>query len=253
MVKRSLLAGACAALLATAAGAADLKVPAAAAYKAPPIIAPIDPWTGWYIGINAGYGFDLSGMTTGSSSPFFNGSQLATAPQGVTGGVQVGGNYRLTSLFVVGAEAEVNVGALKGTAAMPTLITATSENNWFGSLVARLGITPFQNLLVYGDGGLAFGNPQNTFTFNQLNTGCGAVPSSTCVFNGNGNSIGFAWGFGGETALDAHWKLGFDWRRYDFGKASVDASSAVGGVAGTIVFNPVNRYDVFRARLNYTF
>lgn len=250
-MKKIVIAVALSSLLCFGARAADLHV-------APPVKAPLlapayDPWNGFYLGVNFGYGFDLSGISTGSSSPFFNGQQLAAVPQGVTGGVQAGYNIHFSNFFVIGAEAEVNAGAFKGTAAMPGLFTADSQDNWFGSFVGRFGITPFQNLLAYGVAGLAFGDPRNTFTFNELATGCGTVRGSTCVFDANGNSTGFAWGFGLETALDQHWKLGAEWRRYDFGTATIDASSAVGGVAGTIVFTPTNRFDVFRARLNYTF
>ena len=57
-----------------------------------------------------------------------------------------------------------------------------------------------------------------------------------------------------EFALDQHWKLGADWRRYDFGKSNV----AIQGVpftnaADPIFFDPKNRFDDFRIRLNYTF
>jgi len=225
--------------------AADLKV--APVYKAPAAMI-VDPWTGFYLGVNAGYGFDLSGMTA-SQPPFFNGAELATAPQGFTGGIQGGYNYRLGTLVVIGVEADINGGALKGTAATPQFITGTSELNWFGSVGGRFGITPFQNLFVYGFGGLAFGDPTHTFTLtNFVNTG--ALCSGQCTVSESGTKTGPAWGFGMEFALDQHWKLGADWRRYDFGKSNL--SMTPDGTTA-ITFNPENKFDVFRARLNYTF
>lgn len=227
------------------ASAADLRV--APQYKAPPNVI-IDPWTGGYIGIKAGYGFDLSGMTA-SQAPFFNGAELATAPQGVVGGLQAGYNFRLGSLFVAGLEAEVNGGALKGTAAMPGFIEAKSELNWFGSVGARVGITPFQNLFAYGFGGLAFGDPTHTFTLGSFADGSPCV--GQCSVTTGGTKTGPAWGFGMEFALDQHWKLGADWRRYDFGKVNqtMDPLNA----AAPIMFDLTNRFDVFSARLSYTF
>jgi outer membrane immunogenic protein len=243
-MKKLLLSTAFAAL-AVPAIAADLPLKGAPAY-APPIH---DPWPGFYLGINAGYGFDLSGMTA-SQAPFFNGAELATAPQGFTGGIQGGFNYRLGSIFLIGLDTDINGGALKGTAAAPGFITGTSELNWFGSVGGRFGVTPFQNLFVYGFGGLAFGDPTHTFTINNfVNTGAACV--GQCSATESGLKTGPAWGFGMEFALDQHWKLGADWRRYDFGKS--DVTIAPINAAAPITFDPANRFDVFRARLNYTF
>ena len=246
-MKKIVIAVALSSLFCVGAKAADLHV--APTYKAPPAPLVVDPWVGFYIGANLGYGFDLSGMTA-AQPPFFTGAQLATAPQGFTGGVQAGYNFRLgSSLFLMGIDADLNGGALKGTAAAPEFITGTSEMNWFGSVGGRVGITPFQNLFVYGFGGLAFGDPNNTFTLsNFVNTGATCV--GTCTVTDSGTRTGPAWGFGMEFALDQHWKLGADWRRYDFGTSNLSMTPE--GTT-TITFSPQNRFDIFRARLNYTF
>lgn len=225
--------------------AADVGVPAHKAQAFTPLY---DQWNGFYVGANLGYGFDLSGMTA-SQPPFFTGAQLATAPQGFTGGVQAGYNVHINQLFLLGIDADINGGALKGSAAAPQFITGSSELNWFGSVGGRVGITPFQNLLLYGFGGLAFGDPTHTFTLsNFVNNG---VPcTGQCTVSDGGMKTGPAWGFGMEFALDQHWKLGADWRRYDFGTSNL-SMTPIG--AATITFIPENRFDVFRARLNYTF
>src|SRR6202030_2232941 len=124
------------------ASGADLKIP----YKAPAPVVAYDPWTGFYAGVNGGYGFDFSGATV-SQAPFFSGAQFATAPQGFTGVVQGGYNFRLGSLFLVGLDADINAGSLKGSAAMPGTITGASEMNWFGSVGGPVGDTPHHNLI----------------------------------------------------------------------------------------------------------
>src|SRR6266853_4511811 len=226
--------------------AADLQPHAA--YKAP-VLAPVyDPWNGFYLGINGGYGFDLSGLTA-SQPPFFSGAELATAPQGFTGGIQGGYTFRLGSMFVAGLEADVNGGALKGSAAAPGFITGRSELNWFGSVGARFGITPFQNLFAYGFGGLAFGDPTHTFTLSNF-TNTGEPCTGQCSVTTSGTKTGPAWGFGLEFALDQHWKLGAEWKRYDFGKSSLEMTP---DSTTTITFNPANRFDVARMKLNYSF
>ena len=246
MTKKFLMGGVALLALGSMAAAADLRVPPP--INKAPIGYPIDPWTGFYLGINAGYGFDLSNMTA-DQPPFFSGAELATAPQGFTGGIQGGYNFRLGSMFVAGLEADINGGALKGTAAAPGFITGTSELNWFGSVGARFGITPFQNLFAYGFGGLAFGDPTHTFTLsNFVNTG--EPCSGQCSVTTSGTKTGPAWGFGLEFALDQHWKLGAEWKRYDLGKSSIVMTPD-----GTtpITFNPANRFDVARIKLNYSF
>lgn len=235
-------------LYSISAQAADLKIQPAS--KAPALAPVYDPWSGFYVGVNAGYAFDLSGMTA-AQPPFFTGAQLATAPQGFAGGLQAGYNFRLVpgSLFLAGVEAEINGANLTGTAAVPGFITGTSELNWFGSVGARVGLTLFPNLFTYGFGGLAFGSPTDTFTLaNFVNTGTACA--GTCSTSTGGTKTGPAWGFGAEFALDQHWKLGFDWRRYDFG--TVTASFTPAGTTA-ITFQPANRFDDFRARLNYSF
>ena len=226
------------------ASGADLKIP----YKAPAPVVAYDPWTGFYAGVNGGYGFDFSGATV-SQAPFFSGAQFATAPQGFTGGVQGGYNFRLGSLFLVGLDADINAGALKGSAAMPGTITGSSELNWFGSVGGRFGVTPFQNLFVYGFGGLAVGDPTNTFTINNFTGGVPCV--GQCAVSQSGVKTGPAWGVGMEFALDQHWKLGADWRRYDFGTSNLGVAPV--NAAAPIAFDPANRFDVFRVRLNYLF
>jgi outer membrane immunogenic protein len=79
------------------ASAADLPRPV---YKAPPYLspAPTFSWTGFYVGLNGGYGWDrLSGTGT-------FGSDSITA-KGWLGGGQIGYNYQIGQ-FVVGVEGD---------------------------------------------------------------------------------------------------------------------------------------------------
>src|SRR5438105_8953510 len=85
-----------AAFAAGSASAADLSPRyAAPAYTAPQ---PVYSWTGLYAGFNAGYG--------ASSDDAFN-NLVGTSGgkiKGVIGGVQIGYNYQLSPMFVVGIE-----------------------------------------------------------------------------------------------------------------------------------------------------
>ncbi len=163
----SLLAGvAGVALAAATASAADL--PAREAPPAPIIAAaPIFTWTGFYGGVNAGWGWrsdDDESVVLGGAVPgtlfFENGDD-----GGFVGGAQIGYNYQIGS-FVVGLEADIqwadtdsgeNVRFVP--AGVPgTFIPGEFDNNlsdWFGTVRARVGVA-FDRVLIYGTGGLAY-------------------------------------------------------------------------------------------------
>jgi len=165
-----LLAGAAsAALLASAASAADL--PARAAPPAPVMAAPIFTWTGFYAGVNAGWGWrddnDETVVLTGPGIPagltgtldFGNGDD-----GGFVGGAQIGYNYQIGS-FVVGLEADIqwvdsndeDVVFVPGPGFAGTFVPGEFDNeaDWFGTVRARAGVA-FDRVLIYATGGLAY-------------------------------------------------------------------------------------------------
>lgn len=96
MKKFSIVASLGAALLATSALAADLPrktAPVAPAYSRVPTFT----WTGFYAGVNAGYGF---GGFTGRGSGIFK------DPSGFIGGGQIGYNHQINQM-VIGVEADL--------------------------------------------------------------------------------------------------------------------------------------------------
>ena len=180
--------------LTTVASAADLPRRAA-----PPVFTPVPvfTWTGFYAGINAGYGFsvqDSLGPTivntidnrvvngplgTVGGFAFSNGGRQ----DGFVGGAQIGYNYQFTpgSGIVVGIEADAQyadlggrngrVGAC-GTAGIAcaftaggvlqpgvTLINPTGVGglDFFGTVRGRIGYA-FDRVLFYGTGGFAYGS-----------------------------------------------------------------------------------------------
>src|SRR5918993_5461375 len=98
----------------TAASAADLPVRAAP----PPYIAPVPifTWTGFYAGVNAGWGWrdddqETVVLTPGAGTPGLAGTLFfpGNGDGGFTGGAQIGYNYQIGS-FVIGAEADIQGG-----------------------------------------------------------------------------------------------------------------------------------------------
>ncbi|MFC6047310.1 outer membrane protein, partial [Methylobacterium hispanicum] len=176
-----LLAGPMAVLLAGAASAADLP-----RRVAPPVFTtvPVFSWTGFYAGLNAGYGFDANSSsgatvigTTAASGVIANGADPGlvafsnrNANNGFTGGGQIGYNYQFTpgSGVVVGVEADaqyLGFGANRNTASFVgtpnadlTFVNPNGLSNldYFGTVRGRLGYA-FDRTLVYGTGGFAYG------------------------------------------------------------------------------------------------
>ncbi|MBY6241402.1 outer membrane protein [Methylosinus sp. Sm6] len=163
-MKRFLL-GALLATTAHAAIAADLP-----SRKAPPMMPPPPPpppvWTGFYLGANVGGGW-LDNAAGRNSTVGWNGqawvrgaanaADRSTSNGGVVGGGQVGYNYQLTPLFVVGLETDIQASNIGDND--PPFYGVTRAVDWFGTVRARAGVTLFRpDLLIYGTGGFAYGD-----------------------------------------------------------------------------------------------
>ncbi|MCJ2127236.1 outer membrane protein [Methylobacterium sp. J-077] len=193
-MKKVLLASTVLAGMTVAASAADLPRRAAP----PPVFTPVPvfTWTGFYVGVNAGYGFDASSrnttnyaLPTGSVINSANTNAIVSVNNrnnndGFTGGAQIGYNYQFTpgSGFVVGIEADAQyvdfarranatqnyglVGAPGTAFSNPRAFVATSGNglDYFGTVRGRLGYA-FDRTLVYATGGYAYGSGQDDQNF----------------------------------------------------------------------------------------
>jgi outer membrane immunogenic protein len=144
-----------------------------------PIIAaaPVFTWTGFYVGVNAGWGWrdndDDNGIfvPAGTFAPPFGGvaGTLGTdngEDDGFVGGGQIGYNVQFGA-FVVGVEADIhwadfnvdnNIVSVPADFP-PTFIPANLEDDddmeWFGTVRARAGVA-FGQALIYATGGLAY-------------------------------------------------------------------------------------------------
>jgi len=165
--------------LAGSAFAADLPRRAA-----PPVFVPVPvfTWTGFYAGINAGYGFGTGNdnnrtTTVLATAPVFAPGAVGAAVfnnrnnnEGFVGGGQIGYNYQFTpgSGVVIGVEADaqyVDFGSQRNNASIiganVNNLTFVNPNglsglDYFGTVRGRLGYA-FDRTLVYGTGGFAYG------------------------------------------------------------------------------------------------
>lgn len=272
-MKRFILAGLglCAWAAVQPATAADMPV------KAPvfkgPVQQIVDPWTGLYAGLNAGYSWGpwtsnnppgfanfpgTATTLTGSASPHVN---------GMIGGVQLGYNWLPQKNWLVGVEADFQWSGEKdsitGTAAVTIPIidfrfvfTGISANDWkmkwFSTLRARTGFVTDDQWLIYATGGLALINASyanSSTAVVQLFTIGGALlaQASTTVTNGEIKTrAGFALGGGIEKKFSTNWSAKLEYLYIDGGTYTFVGST---GAATSVRI----RDHIARVGLNYSF
>ncbi len=131
-----------------AAQAADLPAPT---YKAPAYVAPVPifSWTGFYVGLNGGYGW-------GKSNWSGSGGNFEVTPKGWLGGGTLGYNIQ-TGGWVWGIEGDIDYMNLKGTADAAFCPSCTFKDTWLGTIRGRIGYS-YDRWLPYLTAGGAYGN-----------------------------------------------------------------------------------------------
>lgn len=221
-MKRFVLAAVAAVVMSAAANAADLPRRQAMPVKAPDYVAAYN-WTGFYVGINGGYGWgrsNFSGIpTTGSFD--VNGWLL---------GGTVGYNWQ-AGQAVFGLEADLDYSDMRGNAACGAFNCGT-RNQWFGTARGRIGYA-FDRFMPYVTGGLAFGDIKASVT---------GFPGATQT------KLGWTLGAGVEVALQGRWTAKAEYLYADLG--SFDCGAAC---TATPPQNVNFRTNIVRAGLNYRF
>ena len=199
----------------------------ASAAQAADVSAPVGyDWTGFYLGANAGIAWDNSDIndtiyTEGVRLNEFEnsiGSQTA-----FTGGGLVGYNYQVDRI-VLGAEADFNYLGFNNSNNQAYTIgnydvtsKASFDADWFGTIRARLGYT-FDNVLVYGTGGVAYGHLSSNGTITLDDGG------TATTWKGSTDTTNWGWTVGGgaEYGID-NWSLGLEYLYVDLGSAQWDS------------------------------
>ncbi len=210
--------------------------------KDAPYVAPFS-WTGFYVGVNAGYAWGDSDTATGVPVDNFTGNAAASAQYAATaspsfdlkrfnGGVQAGYNVQSGSL-VWGLEADINSMRLNKSAVTtttpagfaPLTSTTTVDTDWMATMRARLGFA-MDRTLIYVTGGLAL----TDFSYAQTNvyTGCCTEAASASK-----TKTGWVIGAGFEHALDRKWSFKAEYLYADFNSLSTSAnfSPVIPGIA----------------------
>ncbi|MCK1338528.1 outer membrane immunogenic protein [Bradyrhizobium sp. LB7.2] len=215
--------------LSAPASAADL---AARPYtKAPPMVAAIYDWSGFYIGINGGGGsshkcwdfVDATGVVTGVP-----GALAAEGCHNAVGGT-VGGQigYRMQSgQWVFGIEGQGNWADFSGdnVSAIPGFGTRNrSRIDSFGLITGQVGYA-WNNVLFYVKGGAAVvGDKYDVFD----------IPTGALFSSARETRWGGTVGAGLEYGFAPNWSVGVEYNHIFLGDRTIDFTTPIGGFAGS--------------------
>ncbi len=204
--------------------AAPFAAPAAdfpSAFKAPAFEPVFANWTGFYVGLNGGYGFGRSD---------WDATAIDISPKGAVVGGTIGYNLQ-TGIWLWGVEGDVDWSNIKGDAACGAG-SCEAKNTWLATARARIGYAGFGGWLPYITGGAAGGDIK---------------AADTLFASADKARIGWTAGLGFEYAMWASWSVKAEYLYVDLG--SFDCGASCGAASDNVGF----RTHLVRAGVNYRF
>ena len=179
---------------------------------------------------------------------------------GVIGGGQLGYNWQIGSI-VAGIEADIQGSGIKGSAGpvtdtllgtttpfIPSNLLSSQQVSWFGTVRGRLGVTVTPSLLLYGTGGLAYGEVKGSADVNLPSDG---IPAGTFAQTISKTKVGWAAGAGLEWMFSRGWSAKVEYLHIDLGSVSAMGTFDDGTPGPNYTFH--NQFDTVRAGVNYHF
>ncbi len=285
-MKKSFLLAAAALTLGGSAFAADLpssKGPVPV-YAPPP---PVVPWTGFFVGANAGgtwssnnsigvvsgplWAADPAAMGLLGASSLAGSGYLQPSQGGFIGGGQIGYNWQFASRYVVGVEADIQgvaggntdsraatAVAVPGGGQLSTIITASRSLDYLGTVRGRAGYLIMPTLLVYGTGGLAYGGVTSNTSI--LQAGDVAQIAGVAAGQYSDTRVGWTAGGGVEWMFWPNWSAKVEYLYYDlnslrYASSPLSLTSGAGAQLTSVLPETRTRFDghIVRAGANYHF
>jgi outer membrane immunogenic protein len=223
--------------------------------KAPPMMAAIYDWSGFYIGANGGWGSSHQCWDAGTFGPLLIGNEGCHDATGAVAGGQIGYRWQ-SSAWVFGLEAQGDWADLRGSQvnrvfglASPTAgdVTNRSKIDGFGLFTGQVGYA-WNNVLFYVKGGAAV----TSDTYEAITT-IGSIVGARGTETRWGGTVGTGLEFG----IAPNWSLGVEYDHLFMGARTVGLYSTglvpVVGTAGAFV--GTNRMgqdvDLVTVRVNY--
>jgi outer membrane immunogenic protein len=207
-----------------AAQAADVPIKAPY-YKGQHSVVSYYNWTGFYAGVNAGYGF---GTSTWSLLPATN-----IKPKGFLAGGTAGYNWQ-SGAIVYGVEGDFDWSDVKGSVACAGVLSCETSSSWLATFRGRVGYA-FDRWLPYITAGGAYGSVKAS----------ASLPAAGISASSSSNQLGWTFGAGLEYAFMSNWSAKLEYLYVDLGSFNA-------GIA-PIVNNVSFKENIVRAGLNYKF
>ena len=162
----------------------------------PPVIVPLYNWTGFYIGGNLGGAWASGTLTDNFTDARFTGNH-----SGFIGGGQIGYNWQVAPLFVLGVEGmfdgtSIGKSSNTVTAVNGDVLQGSAHTNWLTTVAGRVGYAA-NNWLFYGKGG--GGWVDNSATVTDVTTGIS--------FSNSNTNSGWLAGAGIEYGFTRNWTM----------------------------------------------
>jgi outer membrane immunogenic protein len=208
--------------------------------KAPPMVAAVYDWTGFYIGANGGWGSSRNSWDAVAPNFGFGPEGSHDATGGTVGG-QVGYRWQ-AGTFVFGLEAQGNWADLSGSNLSQVFIGQRNHTNVdaFGLFTGQVGYA-VNNVLLYVKGGAAV-------TANSYRSTFGGV---TAGITGDDTRWGGTIGAGLEYAFAPNWSVGVEYNHLFMQDRTYTFTTPGGAFFGTDRIS--QDVDLVTARVNYKF
>jgi outer membrane immunogenic protein len=230
-----------------------------------PAPAAVSNWNGWYVGINAGGGFQSQEATLSSTGPFgllpLFGLPAAGAigvpmwVSGPLGGFTVGWNWQ-AGWWLAGIEADIDCANITGISnltppfgAVGTFAGVTNTLDRLGTVRGRLGVLAGTNFLLYGTAGFAYG--RNTLEVTVIQP----APFVNVYNQDRATKTGWTAGGGVEWNFISNWTVKGEYLYVDLGSQTTTGlfSTVAGPLTGNITATNNDRYHILRIGVNYIF
>jgi len=234
--------------------AADL--PVAPPPMAPRYVPAIYDWSGVYAGLSLGVAGLRDEATETATVLQLAGSQAQVSGIGEVFGGQVGGNYQFGP-WVAGVEAwwsksTISEWALGNTLFANNLERTQSAPRWYATATGRFGYA-FQDVLLYGKGGLAWMNVNYTLQTQNAANGGAVVSLAPGIAD---TRMGFVAGVGLEYGITQEISAKLEYDFMDFGTKSYNFGNLAAIGVGPLPVVPVSFESVTHMvtlQLNYRF
>jgi len=203
-------------------------------------------WSGYFVGINGGYGMSHSEI----GNVKFGSGQLYSYPDedgsfNMTGGLvggQIGYTHQVGNI-VLGLEADLDYAGMKGTYAFPppNPVDLDGKLESLGTLRARFGYA-FDNVLIFATGGLAYA---------ETHASLASVVGPVITASGSKSYVGYAAGGGVEYGLTSNWSVKAEYLYMDLGEKT--NSFTFTGNAAQAAADISLTAEVGRVGVNYRF